>query len=180
MSLTYQEDELKSLISRLEKRERVARRRAIISILIPLALAGALIFFVVREVQRSDERLVVARSELVRSLEGLAVIYSNRGQYSLALSHFQEALVVRREEGDRAGEGATLNQIGMVYNSQGDYDQALSYYQQALVILREVGDQVAQAATLDNIGMVYSSKGDYDQAISYFQQALVILRESND
>ena len=75
----------------------------------------------------------------------------NQGQYRSALNYFQQALVIRREVGDRAGEGVTLSNIGGVYGSRGQYDQALESYQQALVIHREMGDGAREEAILANI-----------------------------
>jgi CHAT domain-containing protein/Tfp pilus assembly protein PilF len=104
-------------------------------------------------------------------------VYDNLGQYPQALEHYQQALVILREVGDRAGEGRTFNNIGGVYNKLGQYPQALEHYQQALVIRREVGDRVGEGTTLNNIGRVYDSLGQYSQALEQFQQALVILHE---
>ena len=78
-------------------------------------------------------------------------MYQAQGQYDQALSNFQQALVIRREIGNRAGEGATLNNIGAVYRAQGQYDQALSQYRQALVIAREVGYKELEDTVLANI-----------------------------
>ena len=59
-------------------------------------------------------------------------MYRVRGQYDQALQNYQQALVITQEVGDRAGEGATLNNIGGVYRVRGQYDQALQNYQRAL------------------------------------------------
>ncbi len=81
-------------------------------------------------------------------------MYQAQGQYDQALNQYRQALVIRREVGDRAGEGTTLNYIGGIHDSQGQYDQALNQYQQALVIAREVGDRTGEGTTLNNIGGV--------------------------
>jgi tetratricopeptide (TPR) repeat protein len=54
-----------------------------------------------------------------------------QGRYQEALNYYQQALVILREVGDRAGEGTTLNNIGGIYQDRGQYDQALENYQQA-------------------------------------------------
>ena len=61
------------------------------------------------------------------------------GLYKEALNFYNQALVISREVGDRAGEGTALNNIGAVYHGQGQYDQALEYYQAALLIARDLG-----------------------------------------
>jgi tetratricopeptide (TPR) repeat protein len=104
----------------------------------------------------------------------------NQGQYQSALNYFQQALVIQRGVGDRAGEGTTLNNIGLVYDARGQYDQALENYRQVLVIHREVGNRAEEGTTLNNIGEMYRARGQYDQALHNYQQALVILREVGD
>ena len=79
-------------------------------------------------------------------------MYDGLGDRAQALTYYQQALPIRREVGDRAGEATTLNNIGAVYDGLGDRAQALTYYQQALPIRREVGDRAGEAATLNNIG----------------------------
>jgi len=61
------------------------------------------------------------------------------GLYKEALNFYNQALVISREVGDRAGEGTTLNNIGAVCHGQGQYEQALEYYQAALLIARDLG-----------------------------------------
>jgi tetratricopeptide (TPR) repeat protein len=78
-------------------------------------------------------------------------VYDAQGLYDQALDSYRQALVIRREVGDRAGEGITLNNIGAVYDAQGLYDQALENYQQALVIAREIDSEPMEETILGNI-----------------------------
>ncbi len=75
----------------------------------------------------------------------------DRGQYREALNHFQQGLVIIREVGNRAGEGATLNNIGVVYERQGLYEQALKYYYKALVIARDLENKPLEERILNNM-----------------------------
>jgi tetratricopeptide (TPR) repeat protein len=43
----------------------------------------------------------------------------NQGQYQNAFNYLQQALLVTRQVGDRAGEGTTLSNIGDVYHVRG-------------------------------------------------------------
>ena len=79
------------------------------------------------------------------------------GSRQRALEYYGQALPIAREVGDRAGEAATLNNIGAVYNGLGERQRALEYYGQALPIMREVGDRAGEATTLNNIGRVQRS-----------------------
>jgi tetratricopeptide (TPR) repeat protein len=106
-----------------------------------------------------------------------AISSYNQGRFQSALNYYQQALVIAREVGDRAGEWTILNNIGSVYHYCGQYDQALENFQQALVIHREVGNRAEEGTTLNNIGSVYHYRGQYDQALQNYQQALVTAEE---
>jgi tetratricopeptide (TPR) repeat protein len=54
------------------------------------------------------------------------------GQKQEALKYYEQALRIRREVGDRGGEGTTLNNLGGVYDDLGQKQEALKYYEQAL------------------------------------------------
>ena len=82
------------------------------------------------------------------------------GNLTGALDYYEQALPIFREVGDRAGEAATLNNIGGCTHDRGDYQGALGYYEQALPIRREVGDRAGEATTLNNIGVVHDRRGD--------------------
>jgi len=103
-----------------------------------------------------------------------------QGQFKEALDTFQKVLAIKKEIGNRSGEGATLNNIGLVYDSLGQYPKALEFYQQALAIEKEVGDRSGEGATLNNIGAVYRSLGQYPKALEFYQQALAIRKEVGD
>jgi tetratricopeptide (TPR) repeat protein len=132
---------------------------------------------VIKEPSVDDIR---APSSTVPDLNERGLAAYTQGQYPEALNYFQQALVIAREVGNRAGEGTTLNNIGLVYQAQGRYDQALQNYQQALVVSREIGNRAGEGTTLNNIGAVYEAQGRYDQALQNFQQALVVSREIGD
>ena len=56
-----------------------------------------------------------------------------------AARYYEQALVIRREVGDRAGEGTTLGNLGMLAVSLGHVEEAIRYFEQALVIFTEIG-----------------------------------------
>ena len=93
---------------------------------------------------------------------------------------YEEALPIYREVGHRAGEAATLNNMGLVYDATGRPSEALAMYEEALPIRREVGDRAGEAATLNNIGMVYWATGRPSEALALYEQALPIRREVGD
>ncbi|MEW6265662.1 MAG: CHAT domain-containing protein, partial [Thermodesulfobacteriota bacterium] len=88
------------------------------------------------------------------------------------LEHYQQALRIAKEIGDKQGQGNSLGSIGLVYFSLGDYPKALEHCQQALKIAKEIGDKKGEGSDLGNIGIVYKNLGDYPKALEHHQQAL--------
>ncbi len=63
----------------------------------------------------------------------------NLSEYDEALPCLEQSLAISREIGDRAGEGATLNNISTTAHARGDYATALGYLEQSLAISRDNG-----------------------------------------
>ena len=141
------------------------------------------------------ERTLEAARRLQQPRDEAAVLH-NLGMLAgligneTALDHYQRALAIRRELGDRSGEAETLNNIGTLRLDQRDEKAALDHYQRALAIRRELGDRSGQAQTLNNIGTVHLhratsawfgiDKEELEQALDFFEQALPIVREVHD
>ncbi len=93
----------------------------------------------------------------------------------------EQALRIRREVGNRGGEGTTLNSLGVVYNALGQQQEAVQYYEQALHIFREeVGDRRGEGVTLNNLGSVYNALSQKQEALECYERALRICREVGD
>jgi tetratricopeptide (TPR) repeat protein len=110
----------------------------------------------------------------------LGMALHNAGYRSEALHHYETCLGIQRRIGDRAGEGATLNNIGDVYLEWSRYNDALLTYENSLEIYRKVGDRAGEGTSLNNIGAVYHSWCRYDDALKTFEQSLAIHRSVGD
>ncbi len=105
--------------------------------------------------------------------------------YQEVLKYYEQALVITREMGNRAGEAWSLNGIGMIYNALGtkrEKPDALKFYQQALAIMREVGNRAGEAEVLFNIGKAYNRQFDRQResrpiSLDFYEQSLAIARE---
>jgi len=111
------------------------------------------------------------------TLTNIGLIYSNLGQYQEALNFYQQSLDIRRQIGDRRGEGLTLNNMGFVYRRLDQYKKALEFYQQALAIRREIGDRGGEASTLNNLGIVYRDTNQPSKAIRNLEASFKITLE---
>ncbi|MCK5131786.1 MAG: tetratricopeptide repeat protein [Candidatus Sabulitectum sp.] len=69
---------------------------------------------------------------------GLAILKTDKGDYSQAVTMLQEYCDTSRETGIRYGEAEALGYMGIALMRNGDLEQALSSFEQALLILREL------------------------------------------
>jgi CHAT domain-containing protein/Flp pilus assembly protein TadD len=100
-----------------------------------------------------------------------------QGDLQTAMELLNEALRIRRAEGDERGIAEDLMGIGVVSTELGLYDQALDAYDTALSFYRENDIRAGEATALNNMGAVYDSQGFYARAAETYEQALVIRRE---
>jgi len=118
--------------------------------------------------------------ESVNSLIKMADNFAEQHSWTKAIATYQRSLAIRRECGDRIGEGRTLNDLGIIHSGQGRWDEAIDAYEHSLAIHREVGDRSGEASALNNLAGVYADQGRWDEAADTFQQSLVIYREFGD
>ena len=94
--------------------------------------------------------------------------------------HYEKALDISREIGDRKNEGSWLGNLGSAYSNLGQIEKAMFYYKKALDISREIGDRKNEGSWLGNLGVAYGDLGQIEKAIEYHEQALSISREIED
>jgi tetratricopeptide (TPR) repeat protein len=68
-------------------------------------------------------------------------VYSDLGEHDQALRHYHASLDLRREIGDRRGEGWMLHALALAYAAQNLYTQASACAAQALAIAEEGTDE---------------------------------------
>lgn len=102
------------------------------------------------------------------------------GEYSLAREFAEKALAVKKEIGDRAGEGDALRKLGMVYADLGENQRALEHHQAALKIQMQIGDKRGEGMTLFSTGIVWYNLGEYQKALGSYEQSLRIFRGIGD
>lgn len=110
----------------------------------------------------------------------LGEIYYHLGQVDRATDHYQRALAIARELGNRRDEGLSLGNLGTAYTDMLRWEEAFRCYEQGLAISREIGDRQGEGTSLGNLGRVYAYMGQMDKAISHYDQALLIARETGD
>ena len=99
------------------------------------------------------------------------------GDYPAALEHYNSALVLYHELGNRSGVATVTGNIGVVSDSTGDYPAALEHFNSALALHHELGYRSGVATVTNSIGNVYYNAGDYPAALEHFNSALVLFHE---
>ena len=115
-----------------------------------------------------------------RALYAAACIAQDMGDSRTAQAHYEEALAISREIGDRQGIAGPLFGLGRIVGGQGDLEKALALHTQSLRLRRELGDKSGVAAVLLTLGGIRSGQGDREEAQSLYEEALAIHREVGD
>ena len=109
----------------------------------------------------------------------LGEIYTDKGEYSRARTHFDRALVV--EELLNSGNLITvLYRSGWISSKMGQYEKALGYVDRGLEIARDHHDTSGIAQCLHTKGWIYFLVGAFDEAMLNAQEALKFSREMSD
>ena len=106
--------------------------------------------------------------------------YWGLGQTERAVEHYQQALAITREIGDRRSEGYWLGCLGSSYSTLGQTERAVEHLQQALAIAREIGDRHDEGLCLGSLGGIHGDLGETDKEVELYRQALAIAREIGD
>jgi tetratricopeptide (TPR) repeat protein len=110
-------------------------------------------------------------------LNTLGTCYAQLGQISIARDHYQQALAIYREIGNREGEAIQLGNLGLCDAMLGQISTAQDHHQQALAIHREIGNRKGEATVLGNLGLCDETLGQISTARDHYQQSLAIDRE---
>lgn len=101
-------------------------------------------------------------------------IYSDKGNYPLALQNYFQAQEIFEKNGMKKKMASTYNNIGGIYFYQGNYPEALKNYIASMKIKRETGDTGEIANTYNNLGLIYTALRNYDEALHYYRMVLKI------
>ncbi len=119
-------------------------------------------------------------TRLAVAFNNMAFLANQLGKVEVALSNYEKALEINKEENDKKGIAGSLNNIGYVYSNQGNIPLALDYYLKGLKIQEEIKDNEGMALTLNNIGAVYKSQRDFEKALDYYSRSLKLKQEMGD
>jgi tetratricopeptide (TPR) repeat protein len=120
------------------------------------------------------------QASAARTLNGMAQLLMQQGEYPRALDREKEALRLRLALGDRDAVAHSEDTIGSIYSRLGEYDLALRHCHRSLDLSRETGARLLAADALTTLGFVHLALGDHKRAIASYMEVLAIYRQAGE
>jgi tetratricopeptide (TPR) repeat protein len=95
----------------------------------------------------------------------------------IAIEHFQEALKLRREIDDVAGQAVYHVYLGSALSRQRRFTEAIDEGRKGLTIHRRTGNRLGEGFALFKIGEICIDMGRFDDAVEHLRKSLDIYRE---
>jgi DNA-binding SARP family transcriptional activator len=111
---------------------------------------------------------------------GIALAFDRQHQHQQAARHWDEALRLYQELGDRFGQARTHLNVAVHHAQRGHRPQALSHAKHAHELYVTTGHDIWAARALAAVGWAYARLGDFVPALHAAQQALMTLRTRSD
>ena len=105
-------------------------------------------------------------------LGNLGECYADLGQTEKAIEHYQQALAIARETGNRGNEGLWLGYLGECYADLGQTEKAVEHYQQAIEIGDDTGRAQVQAEGRLGLAHVHLDREEWPEARQVAEIAL--------
>lgn len=168
------------LASDLDKKEEMAKARAII----------ALIYYELGDYENSArydfENLkyyeeINNQKQIGLSLGNIGIDFISQNNYQKGLEYLNKSFEIARKNHDFHGMAYQYNNIAGVYSEYyKDHRIALGYYKEALKINSNLNDSRQQGIYLMNIGNSYSKLKVNDSILGYYEKANDIFRRLNN
>ena len=101
----------------------------------------------------------------------LGTVFLSLRKNKAAKEHFDKALTISTETGDKNFEGWCYAGLAGMFYSFHDYQKATELYEKMLTISMNVGDKKGQGISYLRLGAVSLSLGNYDQSEKFFDKA---------
>jgi class 3 adenylate cyclase/tetratricopeptide (TPR) repeat protein len=140
-----------------------------------------------RDAQRADLDEMISTAESLGDLGRLSEVTNRLSLFQHSIGNYREAgqaaqaaLALKRQLGDRAGEGEGLYCLASSCRHLDEMDDAQAYYEEALAVARELKDQKAECHRLNGLGVFYWQMGDLEQSQTCLEEALAVARRSDN
>ena len=112
------------------------------------------------------------------ALNGIAVVYVNRGDWESARDYLRRALDAG--SGSEELRGRIEQNFGVMANIEGDIAGAIAHYQRSLESFRSARNENGCAIAYHNLGMVSADRRLWEEAERYFNASLEIAETTGD
>ena len=120
------------------------------------------------------------RARAVRSLNALANVLLDAGDYDRAFEASAQALRLARSLGDLRQQSTALNNVGEAHRLSGRYQTAMDAYREALNLTRQAGTARDSAVILENMASTAERQGQLETAAGYYAEALAVARQTGN
>jgi tetratricopeptide (TPR) repeat protein len=112
--------------------------------------------------------------------QGLGLVCLGRSLITEARAHYDEALRLRLNIDDRAGQGWSRAALGQILTTLREFDEAAINFEQALALHHDVGEVQGEAVASLFLSDLRREQGATDEAIECSQRALTLTRSISD
>ncbi|PLX01905.1 MAG: hypothetical protein C0595_13020, partial [Marinilabiliales bacterium] len=116
---------------------------------------------------------------MAQSLNNIAIIYDETGEFNKAIDLYQKSLEIEEELGNKIGVSISLSNIGEFYEERGNYNKAFEYYNKSIKIDKEINNGAGLGQTYNQLGNLYFRKKQFNNAIKYYNLSLNIVEPLN-
>jgi predicted ATPase/Tfp pilus assembly protein PilF len=125
----------------------------------------------------AEKRLQLGRDRrdaavIARSLVGLALVATERGNRDRARTLYRDAADAARSCGDTQSLAIVANNLGDLAVVERDAETAQMHYQRALELYRELRDVRGESGTLHGLALLLLNEGAPDEAAAHLNSAL--------
>ncbi|MBB6461663.1 tetratricopeptide repeat protein [Flammeovirga kamogawensis] len=119
-------------------------------------------------------------SKRPKVLNLIGVACRNKGNYTLALDYYKQALLQADISNDTVQKGYAYINIGQLYHFQGNQYKALKNMKEALLVSNKINDLEMSGYCYMNLGDIQLSNGHYELALENYKRSLVVRDKTNN
>ncbi|MCC5920686.1 MAG: SpoIIE family protein phosphatase [Cyclobacteriaceae bacterium] len=98
----------------------------------------------------------------------MGTILSDLGRYNEAVTEFEKALAIRRQQGDRAGQISVRINIGLAYQLAQNPKAGISAMEPALDLAKEMNDVALMKTCYSILSELHQQAGNQEKSFEYF------------
>ena len=129
----------------------------------------------IRYARKADDFQALATAML-----NSGIAYDFKGDYTLALSRYEEALKLAEKYKLTRLKGDIYNNFSITHAVIGNMEESISTALKALEIFETENDSARMSRIYNNLGSRYSEMGYSDKALEYYNKAAIINKNLND